>query len=283
MPVTLRKEPTMPEYPEIRHLSNQMHEALSGKTIIGAEIANEKCLNMPSGEFTAAIAGRSIEGAGWKGKWAFLRLDNAARLALNLNMGGNVALHGPGEPPREKWRIHLKFSDGCSLSIGFWFLGYLHLIAQGQPHPMTDSLGADPLSSAFSFEQFDALLGARKAPLKSLLLRQDLIAGIGNYYIQDMLFLARVHPMRPTLSLSVGERLRVYEALRATLKKALDLGGAWYESGLDGQPGGFKEMLIGYREGKPCPACGTIIKKIKTGSTSGYVCEKCQPLVVRDP
>ena len=82
-----------------------------------------------------------------------------------------------------------------------------YFIAQGNPHPMTDSMGADPLSPEFTFTEFDALLGARKAPLKSLLLRQDLIAGIGNYYVQDMLFLARVHPMRPVASLGAGDRL----------------------------------------------------------------------------
>lgn len=267
----------MPEYPEIRHLACQMGEALKGKTIAGADILQEKCLNMPADDFVKAISCHVVEGAGWKGKWVLIRLDGEARLALNLNMGGNVVLYGPGEGPREKWRAVVKFADGCSLSIGFWFLGYLHFIGAGEPHPLTDSLGADPLADDFAFEKFDALLGTRKTPVKTLLLRQDLIAGIGNYYIQDMLFLARVHPMKPVAELSREERLRVYEAMRSYLGRALAQGGAWYENGLDDKPGGFKEMLIGYREGQTCPACGTVIRKIKTGSTSGFVCETCQP------
>jgi formamidopyrimidine-DNA glycosylase len=268
----------MPEYPEIRHLACQMNDALAGKTLAGAEINQEKCLNLPPDEFVKCIAGRTVDSAYSKGKWALVRLDGGDRLAMNLNMGGNVVLYGPGDGPREKWRVNLHFTDGCSLSIGFWFLGYLHFIRQGEPHKLTDSLGLDPLADDFTFERFDALLGGRKMPIKSFLLRQDVIAGIGNYYIQDMLFLARVHPMKPVSALGREERLRIYEAMCAYLKQALDLGGAWYENGLDDKPEDFKEMLIGYREGKPCPVCGTEIKKIKTGSTSGFVCQRCQPL-----
>lgn len=268
----------MPELPEIRHLARQMNAALAGRTIAGADIANPKCLNMDAEAFVRAIAGKAVESAASSGKWALVRLAGGDRLALNLNMGGNVVLYEPGLGPREKWRVNLQFTDGCSLSIGFWFLGYLHYIKQEQAHPMTDSLGADPLADDFTFEVFDSLLGARKLPVKTLLLRQDVIAGIGNYYIQDMLFLARVHPMKPVSTLGVEEKRRIYDAMRLYLNQALELGGAWYENGLDDTPGGFKEMLVGYREGKPCPVCGAEIKKIKTGSTSGFVCERCQSL-----
>jgi formamidopyrimidine-DNA glycosylase len=268
----------MPELPEIKHLAYQMEKALAGKTIAGADILNPKCLNMGADEFVRAVAGKTVRGADSKGKWVMIRLEGGDCLALNLNMGGNVVLFGPGLGPREKWRVNLKFTDGCSLSVGFWFLGYLHYVEKGQAHPMTDGLGADPLADGFSYEAFDALLGGRKVPVKTLLLRQDVIAGIGNYYIQDLLFLARVHPMKPVASLSGEEKRRIYESMRSYLQQALDMGGAWYENGLDDQPGGYREMLIGYKEGQPCPVCGTSIKKIKTGSTSGFVCEVCQPL-----
>lgn len=145
---------------------------------------------------------------------------------------------------------------------------------------MTDALGADPLAEDFTFERFGSLLGSRKTPIKTLLLKQDCIAGIGNYYIQDMLFLARVHPLKPVVLLDHDEKSRIYVAMRAYLQEALELGGAWYENGLDDKPGGFKQMLIGYREGKPCPVCGTAIRKIKTGSTGGFVCPTCQPLLL---
>lgn len=268
----------MPELPEIRHLAGQMNEALTGKTFAGADIVNPKCLNMGADEFVCALSGRAVAGATSLGKWVFLHLDGGSCLALNLNMGGNVVLYGPGLGPRDKWRVNLRFSDGCSLSVGFWFLGYLHFIAPGQPHTMTDGLGADPLAPDFTFDAFDALLGRRKLPIKALLLRQDVIAGIGNYYIQDMLFLARVHPMKSVAALGLEERRRVYDAMRSYLQKALDLGGAWYENDLYDRPGRYREMLIGYKEGQPCPVCGTAIKKIKTGSTSGFMCERCQAL-----
>ncbi len=268
----------MPEYPEIRNLAQQMDGALRGKRITGVEVANEKCLNLSVENFSARVVGRTIEGAHWQGKWCFLRLGQGDRLALNLNMGGNVVLYPPGQGPREKWRVVLRFADGDSLSVGFWFLGYLHWIGAGEPHPMTDKLGADPLADDFTFERFQGLLAGRKLPIKGLLLKQEHIAGIGNYYIQDILFQARLHPMRAALSLTVEEQQRLYDAIRDRFALALAQGGAWYENDLYDEPGRFREMLIGYKEGQPCPQCHTPIQKIKTGSTSGFVCPVCQPL-----
>ncbi len=268
----------MPEYPEISHLAGQMNGALTGKTISGAEVNQEKCLNMSVEAFQQAVSGRTIIGVTSLGKWAFMALDDGARLALNLNMGGNVVLRQPGEPLRDKWRAALRFADGSALSVGFWFLGSLHHIAPGQAHALTDNLGADPMAEGFSFEDFDRILGQRKATIKSVLLRQDLICGIGNFYVQDLLFLARLHPARPVNSLDQRERRAIYDAMRSLLADARRKGGAWYENGLDDQPGGFEEaeLLVGYRQGQPCPACGEPIVKIKTGSTSGFICPQCQ-------
>lgn len=269
----------MPEYPEIHHLAVQMDAALRGKSIVDAQVNQPKCLNLDPEDFCRVVTGRTLTGAWSRGKWVFLGLHDGARLALNLNMGGNVVLHAAGEPLREKWRVALRFADGTALSIGFWFLGYLHHIAADAPHPLTDGLGADPMADGFTFEEFDRILGQRKTAVKSILLRQDLLCGIGNFYAQDLFYLARIHPMRPVHTLTTQERRRLYDVLRDYLGRARDLGGAWYERGLDDQPGGYGEeqLLVGYREGKPCPACGQPIQKIKTGSTSAFVCTQCQP------
>lgn len=268
----------MPEYPEIRNLAQQMDTDLRGRRISALEVANPKCLNLPEEEFRALVVGKGIEGAAWRGKWCLLQLDGGDRLALNLNMGGNVVLYGPGEGPREKWRVVLRFEDGCCLSIGFWFLGYLHWIGAGQAHALTDKLGADPLAEDFTFERFRGLASGRKLPIKTLLLKQETIAGIGNFYIQDILFAARVHPLRQANTLDDAELQRLYEAILERLREALELGGAFYENDLHDQPGRFKALRIGYRAGQPCPECGTTIIKIKTGSTSGFICPNCQPL-----
>jgi formamidopyrimidine-DNA glycosylase len=114
--------------------------------------------------------------------------------------------------------------------------------------------------------------------LKALLLDQSRIAGIGNAYVHDILFRAKLHPLRPIPSLSRAEIERLHDAIQTEMQRSIQVGGAFYEIGLRGEPGGFmaSDLLIGYREGKPCPECGTPVEKIKTGSTSSFICPKCQ-------
>jgi formamidopyrimidine-DNA glycosylase len=137
-------------------------------------------------------------------------------------------------------------------------------------HPMVGKLGPNALD--LSLDEFRALLKGRRGAIKTFLLDQDRIAGIGNVYIQDPLFKARVHPLRPIQTLSDDEVAALWRAIRDTLqestsvpaaeRRGIDAGGAPFELNLYGS------FLVGYREGQPCPVCGTPVVKIKTGSTS---------------
>jgi formamidopyrimidine-DNA glycosylase len=106
------------------------------------------------------------------------------------------------------------------------------------------------------------------------------LAGIGNFYVHDILFLSRLHPLRTIDTLSDVEIEALARAIHERLQLSIDKGGAGYEVNLYGQKGGFvmEDILIGYREGELCPACGTLIEKIKTGSTRSFICPRCQPL-----
>ena len=106
------------------------------------------------------------------------------------------------------------------------------------------------------------------------------MAGIGNSYVHDILFLARLHPLRPAARLTPGEVNALASAIQDVLRKSIAKGGAFYEVDLHGEKGGFTldDILIGYKEGQPCPACAAPIEKIKTGSTSSFICPRCQPL-----
>jgi formamidopyrimidine-DNA glycosylase len=112
------------------------------------------------------------------------------------------------------------------------------------------------------------------------LLDQSRIAGIGNAYIHDILFMAGLHPLRKIDSLSDGEIPRLFQAIQDGLEVSIAKGGAAYEVDLFGKKGGFQveDIQVGYREGQPCPRCATLIQKIKTGSTSSFICPSCQPL-----
>ncbi|UCE10766.1 MAG: Fpg/Nei family DNA glycosylase, partial [Candidatus Thorarchaeota archaeon] len=120
----------------------------------------------------------------------------------------------------------------------------------------------------------------RRGRIKSFLLDQKNLAGIGNVYIQDILFEARLHPDRKIPTLSEKELEGLYHAIGDVLNRSIRLGGLAYEKDFYGLNGRFgaDEFLVGYKTGSPCPECGAEIVKIKTGSTSSYICPECQSL-----
>jgi formamidopyrimidine-DNA glycosylase len=270
----------MPELPEIYILAGQMSEELAGKKIVEAEVRQEKCLNMPAEEFVALVKGRTIGNIMPRGKWIIITLKPEAYFLLSLGMGGDVRYHRPGEAAQEKYQLKLGFDDRSSLSIAFWWFGYAHAATAAglTAHKMTASLGPSPLDSkAFTYEYFYGLIKGSRQTIKSILMDQKLIAGIGNVYVQDTLFRARLRPDRKASELSASDIDVLYRAILDTLKIGIELGGS-PERDLYGRPGrmGRDEFLVGYREGLPCPDCGTIIEKVKTGSTSSYICPECQ-------
>ncbi len=268
----------MPELPEIYNLAGQIDHALRGKTICTVEVRQGKCLNVPVGDFSGLVAGKKVGPVTSKGKWIFMRLEPEGYFLLSLGMGGNLLYHKPGESLPDKYQVAFTFDDGSRLSIGFWWFGYAHAVAGLKDHKMTAKLGVSPVSREFTLEKFRAMLAKKKGSIKTALLDQAFIAGIGNVYAQDILFNARLHPDRKISSLSESEIKALYEAVVGNLKEAVALGGIAPEKDLSGQPGRLTMDMFraGYREGKPCPVCGTPIEKIKTGSTASYICPKCQ-------
>ena len=269
----------MPEMPEIYRLSEQMNRELKDRTIKGVRVIQEKCLNMPAADFRSLLAGKRISQVTSRGKWICLELEPDCLLLLNLGMGGNVVLHEDEQSLPDKYQLRIDFRDERVLTIGFWWFGYAHAVSSGDPgdHRMTARLGPTPIrDSAFTEKHLLDLIRGRKGSVKSLLLDQSRIAGIGNVYVQDILFRAKMHPRRTLQTLTEVEVSSLYRSIMETLGAAVDSGGLAYERDLYNRPGGFKDFLVGYREGQPCPECGTVIRKIKTGSTASYICPECQ-------
>lgn len=267
----------MPELPEIWNLARQMNETLSGKTIAAVDVRQEKCLNLPLDLFCKGLENRTLGTTTAKGKWIFTQVSPDQNLLLNLGMGGLVLyldLEQAKNAPR--YRLKFDYSDQSALAIDFSWFGYVHLVGSMAEHAMTDSLGPSPLEKDFTWDRFRQILAGRKGALKSVLLDQHILSGIGNVYVQDILFRARLHPMRKIPSLNEGELQRLYQAIRQELQDATDLGGLIHERDLYDRPGRFQQFQVGYREGKPCPACGSTIVKIRTSSTSSYICPTCQ-------
>ncbi|MEW5825830.1 MAG: DNA-formamidopyrimidine glycosylase family protein [Candidatus Bipolaricaulota bacterium] len=272
----------MPEWPEIACRTREMNARLVGRRIEEVEVRQPKCLNVSEGTFAVALRGQAFGDISCRGKW-ILAETTGPTLLLNLGMGGEILLVPSGHPP-EAWKVRFRLGPE-TLSINFWWFGSAHIVDANRldEHPTVGRLGPD--APAVSVDDLASLLRGRRGAIKPFLLDQTKVAGIGNAYIHDILFRARLHPLRPIATLAPPEIRRLHAAIVGELERSLEKGGAFYEVDLDGRRGGFTalDLQVGYREGSPCPVCGTTIVKIKTGSTSSYICPRCQRMEGASP
>ena len=270
----------MPELPEIYTLSKQMENELVGKKITDIEVVQEKCLNIGKDEFITQVSNKMIQSITSLGKWIFIGLDADAKLALSLGMGGDVVYHEDAASSLpSKYQFKITFTDSSCLTIKFWGFGYFHLVKEGEKnyHKQTDKLGVSPLDkSQFTYEYFYGMLNEKRGSIKSFLMDQKYVAGIGNVYIQDILFRAKLRPDRKINTMDDSEKSLLYSAICEELQEAVELGGIVQERDLYNKPGKKYNFLVGYKEGRPCPVCGREISKITVANTACYICSSCQ-------
>lgn len=268
----------MPELPEIAILAGQMRRELIGKKIKAIEVLQPKCLNVPKKKFMEALTGAQLQAVTQRGKWLCVETTRGW-LLLCLGMGGEVLLVNRASLP-DKRRLIFDFTDRTCLAVNFWWFGYAHYAPADRlaRHAMTARLGPNALD--LSAADLRTLLAGKRGQIKAFLLDQARLAGIGNFYVHDILFCARLHPQRAIASLTPTEIERLAQAIHTRLKLSLAKRGAAYEVDLYGRKGRFSldDVLVGYKENRPCPVCRTSIKKIRTGSTSSFICPQCQPL-----
>jgi formamidopyrimidine-DNA glycosylase len=266
----------MPELPEIAVFARDMQKELVGRTISGIDVLQPKCLNIPQADFQRALTGAQILTIAPRGKWLQVKTTKGW-LLLNLGMGGEILLTSRDHLP-EKYRIVFDLADGAALAVNFWWFGQAHHVQDLADHAMSARLGPNALD--LTLDEFRELLRGRRGGVKSFLLDQKRIAGIGNVYVQDPLFKAGIHPLRRIDTLSDGEVEALWRAIRDTLQESIDHGGSHWEQNLYGEKGHWDSsfLLVAYREGQPCPTCGAVVEKIKTGSTSTHICPVCQPV-----
>ena len=269
----------MPELPEIHNIAKQLNKELRGKSVTKVDVRQEKCLNKPYKDFCQQIKRKKIRLVSSKGKWIKIRFEKDIYALMNLGMGADVLYHKHQKEIPEKYVIKLKFNDNSLLTIRFWWFGHFHAVDKNElhTHQAFSSLGIDVCDKGkFTLDGFLELLTNRKSAIKSFLLNQKNISGIGNVYIQDILFLAKLHPKRKISEIALNEKKKLFNVIKQNLAKAINARGLAYEKDIYNTPGQIKNFLIGYADGKPCPKCKAEIQKIKTGSTSSYVCPTCQ-------
>ncbi|UCE43647.1 MAG: Fpg/Nei family DNA glycosylase [Candidatus Bathyarchaeota archaeon] len=269
------------ELPELTILGHQMKKEIVGKRVSEIQVTNPKCLNMPLERFLKTIVGKTIKSVASKGKWLLIGLDSQT-LLFNPGMGADIIHFRSDQKLPEKYQVKFSLDDGTGFTIRVWWFCYLHLMSKSKlgEHKLTAKLGMTPLDKKFTLDHFRQLLAKRRGGIKSFLLDQKNIAGIGNVYVQDILFNAKLHPKRKIPSLTEGEIINLYRSIKSVLSESVELRGLVYEKDFYGNKGGYgpKQFKIAYKPGKPCPTCKTTIEKIKTGSTSSFICPNCQPL-----
>ncbi len=253
----------MPELPEVETVRRRLLACLPG-LIVGEVVVNDATVSPSSqAELRARLAGRRILGLRRRGKYLIVDLEDAAAV-IHLRMTGQL-LFGPLDqaerPPRFVWRLE---PDGELQFRDVRRFGRLWAFDPAEEEAFFATLGPEPFSDAFSVGYLRGALEGRTAPLKSFLLDQRRLAGVGNIYADEALFRARLHPLRAAGSVGPREALRLHAAVLETLQAGIDHEGSSIESFIDpaGNRGSFQEILNVYqRTGEPCRVCGTAIQR----------------------
>jgi formamidopyrimidine-DNA glycosylase len=271
----------MPELPEVETIRRQLEPELVGRRIESVEVLDERLTRpVPPREVERACAGRRIEAAERRGKYLLLRLDGGRSLVMHLRMTGNLLLGDPGDDVRYL-RAVIRLEGGASLLFtdARRFGTAVVLDDDDLEKYMAPRAGIEPLSERLTAEEIGALAKGRRAPLKSFLLVQSGIAGIGNIYADEALWRAQLHPLSPAGSTRPEHWERLRKGIVDTLEAGLANGGASIDDYRDarGEEGTMQEeFLVHTREGLPCLRCGTEIRRIVVGGRSTYFCPGCQ-------
>jgi formamidopyrimidine-DNA glycosylase len=271
----------MPELPEVETIRRQLEPELVGRRIESVEVLDERLTRPVSPrEVERACAGRRIEAAERRGKYLLLRLDGDRSLVMHLRMTGNLILGDPGEDVRYL-RAVIRLEGGATLLFtdARRFGTAVALDDDDLEEYMAPRAGIEPLSERLTAEEIGALAEGRRAPLKSFLLVQSGIAGIGNIYADEALWRAQLHPLSPAGSMRPEHWERLRKGIVDTLEAGLANGGASIDDYRDarGEEGRMQdEFLVHTREGLPCLRCGTEVRRIVVGGRSTYFCPGCQ-------
>ncbi len=269
----------MPELPEVETIARGLAKAVVGKTIATVDILRPDLVGSDPLQFAADLAGDRIAGVGRRGKFVVLSLTSRRRLVVHLRMTGRLIVRAAEATEHVPYTgVELRFVDGTRLAFAdVRRFGRMRLIERGDVWPQL--LGVEPLSDEFTFAHFSSLVAGRTTPIKSLLLDQRRIAGIGNIYACEALWEARVRPARAGRSLSKPARGRLRDAIRSVLSRAVELRGSSIDDYVDadGLRGGFQNVLSAYgRTGLPCAACGGPIVRTVLAQRGTWWCRRCQ-------
>jgi len=273
----------MPELPEVETVLRGLQAALPGRRILEVRLGKTDFIEDPAALETH-LPGARVRGADRHGKFLRVDLESTGEgakpfaLLIHLGMTGQIVVARPQAPIPPHTHVFLSLDDGKELRYtDIRRFGVMRLLADGAREKAFASLGIDALVA--TEEQFAAALHGRRARIKAVLLDQGVLAGLGNIYVDESLWRARIHPMRLAATLKRDEVRRLYRAVRDVLNEAIRLRGSSVSDYVDseGRRGEFQlRHRVYQREGEKCFRCGAKIRRAIVAGRSSHFCPRCQ-------
>jgi formamidopyrimidine-DNA glycosylase len=279
----------MPELPEVETVCRTIRPFVTGRTFVDCCVYWARTVSPADpGWFQESVAGQRITGVERRAKFIVLRLESGKVLTVHLRMTGELLYVLDGNnclnPLREPYlRAEFGFENGGRLLFyDIRKFGRIQLLNVAEWQGLDEELGIEPLSDAFTPDALKTLLGSRRRQLKPLLLDQTVIAGLGNIYVDEALFMARLNPLQLSNQVSARKARDLHSAIVTVLTNAIEHRGTTLSDyrGGTGQQGEYQSLLLMYgrKNGGPCPRCGRPVRHITVGQRGTSFCPRCQPL-----
>ena len=271
----------MPELPEVETVRRGLERLVVGKTIGQVRVRYAKMIGTGVDAFVHDLPGQTIERIGRRGKYLLFYLTGGV-LVSHLRMEGKYLFYPDTVPERKHAHVFFEMTDGGKLVYeDVRKFGTMELLRKDQleAYFAARKLGPEPTEADFLLSPFAAALSRSKKPIKPYLLEQTLVVGLGNIYVDEALWRARIHPVRPAASLKPAEVKRLREQIIEVLQLGIEKRGSTirtYRNAL-GEDGTMQDFLQVYgKTGQPCARCGSPIEKIKLGGRGTHLCPHCQ-------
>jgi formamidopyrimidine-DNA glycosylase len=272
----------MPELPEVETVRARIAPVLEGRRFEHVQI-NDPRLVRPHdpAEVAAELVGERVAAVERRGKYLIVRFESGRALLIHLRMTGSLRHYASGldEDPHRRAVVRLDNASDVGYRdvrrFGTWLL-----LEPGELEPyLAAKVGEEPLDAAFTAARLGARIAKRRAPIKAALLDQRTLAGLGNIYVDEALWRARIHPLRPAESIDRNELRRLHHAIRTALEHGIARQGSTLRDYRlpDGESGAMQnEFKVYGRAGEPCDRCGTPIAKSRVGGRGTWFCPTCQ-------
>lgn len=271
----------MPELPEVETVRRGLEKLILGKKISNIDISYPKMIKTDLDEFKKELPGQVIQSMGRRGKYLIFYLSDKV-LISHLRMEGKYFYYPDQVPERKHAHLFLQFEDGGTLVYeDVRKFGTMELLAPEllETYFLSKKLGPEPTEQDFDLPTFQKSLHRSKKPIKSHLLDQTLVVGLGNIYVDEVLWRSKIHPSRLSNSLTAKEARKVHDETIKVLGQAVEKGGSTIRTYTNafGEDGTMQEFHQVYdKAGQACSRCETIIEKIQLGGRGTHFCPKCQ-------